>query len=501
MNYRMILFILGWVLKIEAACFVLPMSFGIFYGEEEWKVYALSAVAALLLGMLVTVKKPRKTVFFAKDGYVMVALSWIVMSVTGALPFVITGEIPHFVDALFESASGFSTTGASILTDVEALSHASLFWRSFMHWIGGMGVLVFLLAIVPIAGGHSMELMKAESPGPQVGKIVPKIRKTAFILYAIYLAMTVIQFVLLLIAKMPFFDAITTAVGTAGTGGFAIKNSGFADYTMLQQGIVTVFMVLFSVNFGIYYLILMKKFRQAAKNEELRWFLIVYISATVFIALNIYKNFYGGSFFEALHHSAFSVATVVSTTGFATADFDKWPQVCKFVLFALMFMGANAGSTGGGMKVSRFIIVIKSALREIGSIIHPRSVKVVKLEGKRVEHEVTRRTMAYFITCMVVYALSVLIISFDNFDMEASLTAVAATMNNIGPGLGAVGPTGNYSAFSDLSKCVFIFDMLAGRLEMFPMLVLLSPTTWKGTPAVLKRRAVAFKRKITGKAA
>ena len=501
MNYRMILFILGWVLKIQAFCFVLPMGFGIFYREEEWKVYALAAVVSLLAGMLVTVKKPRKTVFFAKDGYVMVALSWVILSFTGALPFVITGEIPHFVDALFEAASGFTTTGASILTDVEALSYASLFWRSFMHWIGGMGVLVFLLAIVPIAGGHSMELMKAESPGPQVGKIVPKIRQTAFILYAIYLVMTVIEFVLLLIAKMPFFDAITTAVGTAGTGGFAIKNSGFAEYTMLQQGIVTVFMVLFSVNFGIYYLILMKKFRQAARNEELRWFLIVYISATVFIALNIYKSFYDGNFFEAFHHSAFSVATVVSTTGFATADFDKWPQVCRFLLFALMFMGANAGSTGGGMKVSRFIIVIKNSIREIGSIIHPRSVKVVKIEGKRVEHDVLKRTTAYFIVCMVVYVLSVFIVSLNGFDLETNLTAVAATMNNIGPGLNMVGPTGNYSAFSDVSKLVLTFDMLAGRLEMFPMLVLLSPTTWKDTPAILKRRAVLFKRKITGRGA
>lgn len=501
MNYRMIIFILGWVFKIEAFCLVLPMGVGIFYSESAWKVYAVVAAASFLIGTVLTLKKPHKTAFFAKEGYIVVAMSWIVLSLVGALPFVMTGEIPRYVDAVFEAASGFTTTGASIITDLDVCSHATIFWRSFMHWIGGMGVLVFLLAIVNFAGGYSMELMKAESPGPIVGKFVPKVKKTAFILYAIYMAMTVLQFVILLIAKMPGFDALTLTLGTAGTGGFSIKNSGFSEYTMLQQGIITVFMLLFSVNFSVYYLMIMKKVKQALKIEEVKWFFIVVGVSILTITLNIYKTYYAGNFFEAFHHSAFSVATVVSTTGYATADFDKWPQLSRFILFVLMFMGACAGSTGGGIKVSRLVILIKNSLREIGAIIHPRSVKVVKLDGKRIEHEVLKRTTAYFITFMLMYVAAVFIISFDGFDMVTSLTAVAATINNIGPGLGMVGPTGNYSAFSDLSKIVLTFSMIAGRLELFPMLVLISPSTWKGTPAVFKRKLIAFKRKITGKIA
>lgn len=501
MNYRMIMYILGWIFKIQACCLFLPMFVGIIYSEAAWKSYAAVAVVLLLFGIIFSVKKPKKMAFFAKEGYIIVAMSWILLSVTGALPFVATGEIPNFVDAVFEAASGFSTTGASVITNLDVCSHATLFWRSFMHWIGGMGVLVFLLAIVPFTGGYSMELMKAESPGPIVGKFVPKVRKTAFILYAIYIAMTFLQFIILLIAKMPGFDALTLTLGTAGTGGFSIKNSGFSEYTMLQQGIITVFMLLFSVNFSVYYLLIMKKVKQAFKIEEVKWFFIVVGVSILTITLNIYKSCYGGKIFEAFHHSAFSVATVVSTTGYATADFDSWPQLSKFILFALMFMGACAGSTGGGIKVSRFVILVKNSVREIGSIIHPRSVKVVKLDGKRVEHEVLKRTTAYFITFIAIYVTAVLIVSLDNFDMVTSLTSVAATINNIGPGLAQVGPTGNYAAFSSLSKIVFIFLMIAGRLELFPMLVLLSPTTWKGTPSVVKRKLLAFNRKITGKTA
>ena len=498
MNYRMILYILGWVFNILSASLLLPTAVGLIYGEAEWSAYALTALLSLFLGVMLTLKKPRKTVFFAKEGYVIVALSWTVMSVVGAVPFVISKDIPNFVNALFESASGFSTTGASILTDVEACSHATIFWRSFMHWLGGMGVLVFLLAILPLVGGHNMELMKAESPGPQVGKFVPKVRRTAVILYGIYSVMTFAEFVALKLSGMPLFDSVTIAVGTAGTGGFSVTNAGVAGYTSLQQSIITVFMILFSVNFGIYYLVLMRKFRQILKNEEFRWFVIVIVFSVLCITFNITNTVYGGNFREALHHSAFSVATVVSTSGFATADFNTWPQVSKFILFVLMFMGASAGSTGGGMKVSRFIILVKSAVREIESIIHPRSVKVVRLDNKRVEDEVLRRTHAYFLTCLIVYVVSVFIISFDNFDMVTSVTAVAATMNNIGPGLGKVGPMGNYSEFSALSKLVLTFNMIAGRLEMFPMIVLLSPSTWKGSLGVVKRKTASIKRKIIG---
>lgn len=497
MNYFMILYLLGWVLKLTSVCFLLPVTVGLFYGESEWKAYAAAAALALVLGLILSVKKPKRNVFYTKEGYVTVALSWVCLSFIGAIPFILTGEIPNLIDAVFETTSGFSTTGASILQNVEALSQASLFWRSFTHWIGGMGVLVFLLAIVPLTGGHSMELMKAESPGPSVGKFVPKVRQTAFILYSIYFAMTVVEIVLLLVGGMPWFDAITISMGTAGTGGFAIKNTSLAFYhSNYLQGVVTVFMLLFSINFGVYYLLLMKKFKQALKSEELRWFICIVAFSVIGITINICNTYYDGNIYNAFHHAAFSVASVISTTGYATADFDKWPQFSKSILLVLMFIGASAGSTGGGMKVSRLILLVKSSIREIAAVIHPRGVNVVKLDGKRVEHNVLKGTTSYFVTSMIVFVLSVLVVSMDGFDMTTSITAVAATMNNIGPGFGMVGPTGNFSAFSPLSKIIMIFDMLAGRLEMFPMLVLLSPTTWKGSLSAVKRRLLWKKKSM-----
>ena len=359
MNYFMILYILGWVMNIMSLCLALPVCVGLIYGEEQWKMYALVMIISLFIGVLLTVRKPKRSVFYAKDGFVTVALSWIGLSLVGALPFTLTGEIPFYLDAVFEAASGFTTTGASILTNVEALCHCSLFWRSFTHWIGGMGVLVFLLAIVPLAGGgSSMQLMKAESPGPSVGKLVPKVRHTAFILYAIYFAMTLLEMILLLAGGMPLFDSLTTAFGTAGTGGFAIHNAsiGFYDSYYLQ-GVVTVFMILFGVNFSVYYLLLLKKFGQALKSEELRWYLGIISFAVICITLNIYKVNFGGKLFPAFHHAAFSVASIISTTGFATSDFNTWPQLSRFILIILMFIGASAGSTNWIIFVIGNIIV------------------------------------------------------------------------------------------------------------------------------------------------
>ena len=489
MNYRMILYLLGWVMNIQSICLLLPVAVGIFYSEAQWKMYALVALASLLCGVLLTLKKPKRNVFFVREGFVTVALAWLALSLDGAVPFVLTKEIPSYLDAVFEMASGFTTTGASILTNVELLSHCSLFWRSFSHWIGGMGVLVFLIAIVPLSGGHIMSLMKAESPGPSVEKLVPRVRQTAVILYSIYISLTILEAMLLLAGGMPWFDSITTAFATAGTGGFSIRNASIGFYQSYYiQGVVTVFMVLFGTNFSIYYLLLSKRPKQALKSEELRWYLGIYALSVAVITWNIYKPFHGNHLFGAFHNAAFSVATVMSTTGFAINDFNQWPQVSRYLLFILMFCGAMAGSTGGGMKVSRLILLFKSSVHEILSIVHPRGVNIVKLDKKKVGDDVLKGTFSYFIMLILIYVFSVLIVCFDKFDLDTSLTAVAATMNNIGPGLGLVGPRGNYAMFSPLSKIVLIFDMLAGRLELFPMLVLLSPQTWKGGLSVLKRR-------------
>lgn len=497
MNFFMILYLFGWVMQIAAACLSLPVLVGLFYGESQWKAYALVAVASLIIGILLTVKKPRRNVFYAKDGFVTVAISWIALSLIGAIPFYLTKEIPFYLDAVFETASGFTTTGSTILTNVEALSNASLFWRSFTHWIGGMGVLVFLLAIVPLTGGHVMQLMRAESPGPSVGKFVPRIRQTAFILYSIYFVLTVIEIILLLAGGMPWFDSLTTAFGTAGTGGFAIRNASMAFYkSNYLQAVVTVFMILFGVNFNVYYLLLVKKFRQAFKSEELRWYLGIIAFSIICITLNIRNTFYGGSTYPAFHDAAFSVASIISTTGFSTADFDKWPQLSKFILLILMFIGASAGSTGGGMKVSRLILLVKSSIREIGSVLHPRGVNVVKLDKKRVDHDALKGTTSFFVVSMIVFVISTLIVSINEFDMTTSISAVAATMNNIGPGFGMVGPTGNFHDFSVLSKTVLIFDMLAGRLEFFPMLVLFAPSTWKESFNAVKRRIIWIRKSM-----
>lgn len=476
MNTSIIRYILGHIIKLEGFFMLLPCVIAIVFHEKELFTYLAMAISCILLGSLLTLKKAKDNVFYLKEGCIATALSWVTLSFFGALPFVITREIPSFTDAMFETVSGFTTTGASILSDVEALSHTSLFWRSFTHWIGGMGVLVFLLAIVPLSGGSNMNLMRAESPGPSVGKLVPKMRYTARILYIIYFVLTIIELVALLCVKMPWFDALCISIGTAGTGGFGVLNSSMGTYSIAAQWIVTIFMILFAINFNAYYLILFGQIKNALKMEEVRAFLFIVLTAIILITIDISSMF--GSLFEALTHAAFQVASIISSTGFATTDFDLWPGFSKTLLVLLMFIGACAGSTGGGIKVSRFVIMGKSIKKELHSYIHPKSVKQIVMDGKEVEYGVVRSVGIYLITFFAIFVLSILLIAFEEKDFITNFTAVTTTMNNIGPGLALVGPTQNFGHFTDFSKWVFIFDMLAGRLELFPLLIMFHPSIW-----------------------
>ena len=477
MNYSIISYILGWVLTIESIFMFIPCIVAAIYREKEGFAFLIVALLCLAIGLLRIRKKTKSQVFYAKEGFVTVALSWIIMSIFGALPFVINRDIPSFTDALFETISGFTTTGASILSDVEALSHCSLFWRSFTHWIGGMGVFVFLLAILPLTGGYNMHLMRAESPGPSVGKFVPKVRETAKILYAIYIVMTLVEIILLLFAGMPLFDSLTVSFGTAGTGGFGIKNTSIADYNMIIQAIISIFMILFGVNFGAYFLLLGNNKKDAFKLEEVHWYLIIIAGAVAIITINTKDMFH--NLFTAFHHALFQVASVITTTGYSTTDFDLWPQLSRAVLVIVMFIGACAGSTGGGIKVSRIIILVKSVKQELGYFIHPRSVKVIKMDNKPLSANSIRGVNAFFVTYTLIFVASLLIITFDNFDLVTNFTAVTATLNNIGPGLKLVGPTGNFGIFSPVAKYILMFDMLAGRLELYPILLLFTPSVWK----------------------
>lgn len=477
MNYSIISYILGWVLTIESIFMFIPCIVAAIYREKEGFAFLIVALLCLAIGLLRIRKKTKSQVFYAKEGFVTVALSWIIMSIFGALPFVINRDIPSFTDALFETISGFTTTGASILSDVEALSHCSLFWRSFTHWIGGMGVFVFLLAILPLTGGYNMHLMRAESPGPSVGKFVPKVRETAKILYAIYIVMTLVEIILLLFAGMPLFDSLTVSFGTAGTGGFGIKNTSIADYNMVIQAIISIFMILFGVNFGAYFLLLGNNKKDAFKLEEVHWYPIIIAGAVAIITINTKDMFH--NLFTAFHHALFQVASVITTTGYSTTDFDLWPQLSRAVLVIVMFIGACAGSTGGGIKVSRIIILVKSVKQELGYFIHPRSVKVIKMDNKPLSANNIRGVNAFFVTYTLIFVASLLIITFDNFDLVTNFTAVTATLNNIGPGLKLVGPTGNFGIFSPVAKYILMFDMLAGRLELYPILLLFTPSVWK----------------------
>ena len=477
MNSSIIRIVLGNVLKIEGILMLIPALIGVCLREDAAFAFLVSALLAIVIGQLMVIKKPKTTVFYLKEGCISTALSWIFLSIFGALPFTISGEIPNYVNALFETVSGFTTTGASILSDVESLSKSVLFWRSFTHWIGGMGVLVFLLAILPMTGGSNINLMKAESPGPQVGKLVPKIGRSARILYGIYIGLTIVEIILLVASGMPFFDSICTSMGTAGTGGFGIKNTSIGGYNATIQWIVTVFMILFGVNFNAYYYILYRHFKQVFGMEEIKVYLGIIVVSIAAIAINIANMF--DTVEQAVRASGFAVASIITTTGFSTVDFDQWPVFSKNILVLLMFIGACAGSTGGGIKVSRIVIATKTIVKEFHSYIHPKSVKAVRIEGKTVEHEVLRSVNVYIMTFIVVFVASVIIVSFENKDLVTTFTSVAATINNIGPGLAGVGPTCNFGSFTVLSKFVFIFDMLAGRLELFPILLLFHPSIWR----------------------
>ena len=477
MNFSMIRYVIGLVMLFESAFLSLPCLIALIYHEKKGFSFWIMLFVCLIIGILFVMKKPKKTVYYAKEGFLTVAISWIVMSFFGALPFVINGDIPSVVDAMFETVSGFTTTGSSILTDVEALARCSLFWRSFTHWVGGMGVFVFVLAVMPLVGGQNIHLMRAESPGPSVGKLVPKIRKTSMILYKIYIFMTIVMVVLLLLGKLPLFDSLLLAFGTAGTGGFSILNSGCASYSPYIQYLIAIFMILFGVNFNVYYFILIKKFKDAIHYEELKYYLLFIGASVAMITYNIHSLF--PTIEQAFRHALFQVGTVITTTGYSTTDFDLWPQLSRAVLVIVMFIGACAGSTGGGIKVSRIIILVKSVKQELGYFIHPRSVKVIKMDNKPLSAKSIRGVNAFFVTYPLIFVVSLLIITFDNFDLVTNFTAVTATLNNIGPGLKLVGPTGNFGIFSPVAKYILMFDMLAGRLELYPILLLFTPSVWK----------------------
>ena len=479
MNYGMIRYTLGWISLFEAGFFLVPLITALFY-FEWWPLcsFAIGIVICLAVAKLLHLKKPESRILYSRDGLVIVALSWIFLSVFGAIPFIISGSIPSFVDALFETASGFTTTGASILHEVESLPNSMLMWRSFTHWVGGMGVLVFIMAFLPLGGAQNLHIMRSESTGPSVSKLVPKMRTTALILYVIYFSMTVIMFIILLFGDMSVFEAINTAFATAGTGGFGIKNDSLASFSPFSQIVVTVFMLLFSLNFSSYYLLYKRRLRDAF-NLELRVFVLIVAVATAIITIDTYSEGFFETVSEAIRHSAFTVATIISTTGFSTTNFGGWPAISLTVIVFIMFIGGCAGSTAGGIKVSRIIILIKGMLRELKTAINPRQVKTITLDRRPVENEVIRSVNAYIVCYVVIFVTSLLAISFENHDLVTNFTAVTATLNNVGPGLADVGPASNFAIFSAPSKLILTFDMIAGRLELLPMLLLFAPATWK----------------------
>ena len=481
MNYKMMGRFIGQILALEAV-FMIPALIIAGFGGETAAMYGflITMAAIFLLGsILMLVCRGANRIFGAREGLVCVGLSWMVLSLAGCLPFYLSREIPRFMDALFESVSGFTTTGSSILSDVESLSSSLLYWRSFTHWVGGMGVLVFLLAIAPGGRGDkgfTMHLLRAESPGPDVGKLVPKMRQTALILYAIYIIMTVVNVVFLLAGGMPVLEAVCTAFGTAGTGGFGIKNDSMASYSPYIQNVCTVFMFLFGINFSCYYLLLLRQFRSVFKDEELRLYIGLAVLSVALIALNIRPLY--ASLGETVRHAAFQVSSIMTTTGFATTDFDLWPSFAKGILLMLMVVGACAGSTGGGLKCARVLLLFKSLRRNIRQVLNSKKVQMVRNNDRVVDEKVLRNTDAYLAAYVIVIIISFLLISLDGFSTGTNLSAVLACFNNIGPGLEAVGPTCNFSAYSGFSKLVLILDMLAGRLEIFPILVLFSRGTW-----------------------
>ena len=480
MNYKMIGRIISMILLIEAVFMIPAMILGFCYGESNAAMAFLISIlliAAVAGGMYWYCRGAKKG-FFAKEGLVCVGLSWIVLSLFGCLPFFISREIPQYIDAFFEIVSGFTTTGSSIVPEVEKLSKCILYWRSFSHWLGGMGVLVFLLAITSISGGngYTMHILRAESPGPNVGKLVPKMRRTAEIMYLLYVVLTLINIFFLVIGKMPVFEAVCTAFGTAGTGGFGIKNDSMASYSPYLQNVTTIFMFVFSINFSVYYLILVKQFRNAFRDEELHLFLGIAFFSIVLIVWNL-RGFYP-TMGETIRHAAFQVSTIMSTTGYATTDFDKWPSFSKGILIMLMIIGASAGSTGGGFKVGRLLFMLKNLRRNVRQMIDPRKVQVVRNNGQVLDEKILANVNSYVAAYMLITIVSFLLVSLDGFSITTNFTAVLTCFNNVGPGLDQVGPVCNFAGYSGFSKFVLIMDMLAGRLEIFPIMVLFFRSTW-----------------------
>ncbi len=478
MNLKMVTKTVGRLLKAEALLMLLPLMVSVYYKENILYVYGIVIGLILAVGTLMTMPKPETKTIYAREGFAIVSLSWIFMSVFGALPFVISGAIPSFVDALFETVSGFTTTGASILSNIEALPKSLLFWRSFTHWIGGMGVIVFVLAILPKKEMQSMHILRAEVPGPTVGKLVSKATVTARILYIIYTVLTIAEIISLLCCKMPLFDSVTTAFATAGTGGFSVKNTSIAAYDNIGAEIViSLFMLLFGINFNLFYLFLVKQFRRVFKSEELWSYLGVIAISILLVSFNVYPLV--ENFGTALRQAGFQVISIITTTGFVTADFAQWPMFSQMILFVLMFIGACAGSTGGGLKVGRMIIIVKAVWRELRRAINPKRVKAIKLDGAVIEKDVVLTTSAYFIIYMFIIGISSLLISIDNFDFTTTITAIVTCINNVGPGFAAVGPTENFADFSNFSKIILSANMLIGRLEIFPIMILFMRSTWK----------------------
>ena len=479
MNYKLILHTLGKILLIEALLLIFPLIINFIYQENNLFAFALTISILMVVGTLLIMVKPKDKRMFVREGFVIVGLAWIVLSLFGALPFTISGKIPNYIDAFFETVSGFTTTGASILNDVEAMSKSMLFWRSFTHWIGGMGVLVFVLAILPNSEGQNIYLLKAESTGPQVGKLVSKVRFTARILYIIYFGLTLLEVILLLLGKNSLYESIVMSFGTAGTGGFGIYADSVGGFNIYSQVVIAIFMMLFGINFNIYYLVLIGKIKQAIKSEELRWYLTVILLSTTMITANLMINL-NQTFGIALKDAYFQVSSIMTTTGFATVDFNLWPTFSKTILIIIMFVGGCAGSTGGGIKVSRIVILFKSLKREIQKLLHPNSVAPIKMEGEVVDGTVVKGVNVYFAFVMILLFAGTLLVSFDGLDFTSTFTGVVACINNIGPGLSLVGPMGNFDCFSYFSKIILSILMLIGRLEVYPILILFLPKTWTG---------------------
>ena len=478
MNYKMIVYILGKMLGIEAAVLLIPMLVSLIYREASWKVFLITSVILFFCSMAMAKNKPEKAHIYGKEGFVIVGFAWILWSLFGAIPFTMSGSIPFYLDAVFETISGFTTTGSTILSEIQSLPKGILFWRNLTHWIGGMGVLVFVMMLTTLNDKNAMHLMRAEVPGPDKDKMIPKARENAMLLYKMYFVLTAAEVVFLMLGGMSLYDSILHAFSTAGTGGFSNRNTSVAFYDSAYiDGVITVFMILFGINFNMYFLILIKDIQNIFKNEELRAYLGIIAGSVFLITINITHMY--GSVLKAFRYASFQVASIISTTGFMTADFNLWPEFSKCILLMVMMIGACGGSTGGGMKVSRILIIIKSIGREVKQLLHPKCVCVTRVNGKKVGSDALRGVMIYFFAYMIILAISVVIVSINNYDFATSFTAVLTALNNVGPGISLVGPTCNFAFFSPLTKVVLCFDMLVGRLEIFPFLMLLSPSLWR----------------------